>query len=103
VKEMISRSRISMFIKTIHEYFTEFGVIRSREMSNLEPIKTLILEVNANFESQSHLNLVQTHLFELTAVVIQFISESDSSIFGPCLDISSEFVFSNETNVLSSN
>jgi hypothetical protein len=42
VKIMVSRSRLSPFIKIVHESFTEFRVIRSREKPNLEPVKTFI-------------------------------------------------------------
>lgn len=44
VRIMISQLRLSPFIKIIHESSTEFRVIWSREMPNLEPVKILFLK-----------------------------------------------------------
>lgn len=38
VKIMVSGSRLSPSIKIIHKGLTKFGVIRSQEMLNLEPV-----------------------------------------------------------------
>jgi hypothetical protein len=42
------------FNQVTHESFTKFGIIRSQERPNLEPVKTFFLEANAN----SKVNLV---------------------------------------------
>jgi hypothetical protein len=48
VKISISRSLVSLIIQTIHSHFIEFGVIQSQRRPNLEPVKTFILDANAN-------------------------------------------------------
>jgi hypothetical protein len=48
VKISISRSRMSLTIQTIHSHFTEFGIIQSHRRPNLEPVKTFIIDANAN-------------------------------------------------------
>jgi hypothetical protein len=48
VKISISRSRMSLTIQTIYSHFTRFRVIQSHRRPNLEPIKTFILDANAN-------------------------------------------------------
>jgi hypothetical protein len=48
VKISISRSRMSLTIQTIYSHFTGFRVIQSHRRSNLEPVKTFILDANAN-------------------------------------------------------
>jgi hypothetical protein len=58
------------------KYFTDFRVIQSLKTPNLEPVKTLPLGKKCKLEIQSWLiNPVQTHLFELSAVGIQSMSE----------------------------
>jgi hypothetical protein len=42
VKISISRLRISLIIQIIRSRFTEFGVIQSRRIPNLEPVETFI-------------------------------------------------------------
>jgi hypothetical protein len=42
VKNSISRSYLSLFIKIFLESFIKFGIIRSPEEPNLEPVKTFI-------------------------------------------------------------
>jgi hypothetical protein len=42
VEDSISPPYLSLFIKIIHESFTKFGIIRSQEQPNLEPVKTFI-------------------------------------------------------------
>jgi hypothetical protein len=59
MKISISRSRLTLFIKVVHECFTEFEVIRSQEMSNLEPVKTFISRNKCKSKGQFQLtNLV---------------------------------------------
>jgi hypothetical protein len=41
-KNFYSRSRMSLIIRIIHPHFTEFGIIRSQEQPNLEPVKTFV-------------------------------------------------------------
>jgi hypothetical protein len=54
-----------------HECFTKFGIIRSQEQPNLEPVKTFISRSKCKFESQYRLATpVQTHLFGLLIVVM---------------------------------
>jgi hypothetical protein len=54
-----------------HESFTKFGIIRSLEQPNLEPVKTFISRSKRKFKSQSRLATpVQTHLFGLSIVVM---------------------------------
>jgi hypothetical protein len=54
-----------------HECFTKFGIIRSQEQPNLEPVKTFISQGKCKFESQSRIATpVQTHLFELWIVAM---------------------------------
>jgi hypothetical protein len=65
-----SIASISIYQVT-HECFTKFGIIRSQEQPNLEPVKTFISRSKGKFESQSRLaTLVQTHLFGLSTVVM---------------------------------
>jgi hypothetical protein len=59
VKISISRSRMSLITQTIRTHFTEFRVIQSRKMSNLEPVKTLISQNECKLENHSRLiNLI---------------------------------------------
>jgi hypothetical protein len=59
VKISISRSRMPLIIQTIHTQFTEFGVIRSRETVNLEPVKTFISRNECKLDDQSRfINLI---------------------------------------------
>jgi hypothetical protein len=54
-----------------HECFTKFGIIRSQEQLNLEPVKTFISRSKCKFKSQYRpVTPVQTHLFGLLTVVI---------------------------------
>ena len=54
-----------------HECFTKFGIIRSQEQPNLEPVKTFISRSKRKFESEYHLATpVQTHLFGLSTIVM---------------------------------
>jgi hypothetical protein len=54
-----------------YECFTKFGIIRSQEQPNLEPVKTFISWSKCKFESQYRLTTpVQTHLFGLSIVVM---------------------------------
>jgi hypothetical protein len=54
-----------------HESFTKFGIIRSQEQPNLEPVKTFISRSKCKFESQYRLvTPVQTHLFGFLTVVM---------------------------------
>jgi hypothetical protein len=59
VKISISRSRMPLIIQTIRTQFTGFGVIRSREMANLEPVKTFNSRHECELDNQSlFINLV---------------------------------------------
>jgi hypothetical protein len=39
---------MSLIIRIIHPHFTKFGIIQSQEQPNLKPVKTFILDANAN-------------------------------------------------------
>jgi hypothetical protein len=40
--------KISISNQVTHENFTKFGIIRSQEQPNLEPVKILFLKTNIN-------------------------------------------------------
>jgi hypothetical protein len=65
-----------------HECFTKFGITRSQEQPNLEPVKTFISRSKCKFESQSRLATpVQTLLIGLPTVVM--LSELCSNPHSP--------------------
>jgi hypothetical protein len=85
VKISISCSRMSLTIQTLRTHFAEFGVISLAEMLKLEHVETFISRNRCELRSQSHLaNPVQTHLFELSMVVIRSMSESAFSTVVLC-------------------
>jgi hypothetical protein len=85
VKISISRSRISLTIQTIRTHFAEFRVMSLAEMLKLEHVETFISRNRCELRSQSLLaKPVQTHLFELSMVVIRFMSESAFSTVVLC-------------------
>lgn len=95
VEIMISRSLLLPFIKFIHKSFTKFGIIRSWEMPNLEHVKIYLMKRMQNSKVNPVLQLLPKLIYSnFSTEVIQSVSMYDSSIFDPCPNILSEFVFS---------
>jgi hypothetical protein len=87
------------FYQITHDSFIDFGIIRSQEQPNLEPVKTFISRSKCKFESQYRLATPVQTLD--SCYVIQSVPESAFSIVGLRPNTMSESEFSSGIFIVS--